>query len=101
MIDDDSLEDLMLTPLVIGNRLLHLAIGHPAAAFEAHLMVGEKMMAAHDGFWALTRELFDISVDLALEPHKAESWQAPARAFIGPARQTLRSNARRLAGYRG
>lgn len=101
MIDPRSLEDVMLTNLVIGNRFWRIATGDWEAHAELQRMVEEKVRAAHDGYWAVTKALFDIGVDLALQPSRPESWTAPAEIFVDPGRATLRDNARRLAGYSG
>lgn len=92
MIDDESLEDMMLAGLVISNRLWRLAVGHPTASQESQRMVEEKLKAATDGYFALTKGL--VSGD-------PESWQNPGKTFVKPGRKTLRKNAKRLAGYSG
>lgn len=92
MIDDKSLEDLMLSGLVISNRLWRVASGAPGSAVEMERMVAEKVQATADGYWALATGL--LSGD-------RESWCDPAGTFVEPGRRTLRKNARRLAGYGG
>jgi hypothetical protein len=90
--DDKSVEDFWLSGLVIGNRLWRLSLGDAAAGREAQRMVSEKMTAAAQGY-------LDLSMGLMTGDKK--SWEDPYGTFAKAGRKTLRSNARRLAGYRG
>lgn len=88
----NDLEDLMLSGLVISNRMWRVAIGHPSAPAEMERAVTEKVQAATDGYWALTTGLMTGD---------RKSWEDPHGKFTEPGRKTLRKNARRLAGYEG
>lgn len=92
LFDADDLEDLMLSGLVISNRMWRLAIGHPGAQEEMERALTEKVRAASDGYWALTTGLF---------AGDRKSWEDPHGKFTEPGRETLRKNAKRLAGYGG
>lgn len=88
----DDLEDMMLSGLVISNRMWRVALGHPGAQKEMERAVTEKVQAATDGYWALT---------MGLATGCQKSWQDPAGKFSEAGRKTLRKNAKRLAGYKG
>lgn len=90
MFDHKSLEDLMLSGLVISSRMWRMASGHPGSQREMERMVSEKVKAATDGYFALATGLMTGD---------EKSWQDPAGKFAEPGRKTLRRNARRLAGY--
>ena len=98
MFDDQTLEDMLLTGLVIGNRMIALS---RADSQEAATMVTEKMDAFTAGSLAVARDCVSIGWGLAFRPMDAESWQRPAQTFAAPGRKTLRANAERLAGYTG
>ncbi|MEO1656154.1 MAG: hypothetical protein AAFR65_00405 [Pseudomonadota bacterium] len=98
MFDDQTLEDVLLTGLVIGNRMIALS---RADGWEAATMVAEKVDAFTDGSLAVARECVSIGWGLAMRPMDAESWKRPAQTFAAPGRKTLRANAERLAGYSG
>lgn len=89
--DEKALEDMMLTSLVISNRVWRFSTGQGSPE-EMERMVSEKVQAATDGYWALANGL--MSGD-------KQSWEDPATKFAEPGRETLRKNAKRLAGYRG
>ncbi|MEM6747720.1 MAG: hypothetical protein AAF608_09895 [Pseudomonadota bacterium] len=98
MFDDQTLEDVFLTGLVIGNRMIALS---RADGREAAKMVAEKVDAFTDGSLAVAREWVSLGWGLAIRPMDAESWKRPAQTFAAPGRKTLRANAERLAGYSG
>ncbi|MEM6912887.1 MAG: hypothetical protein AAF511_02810 [Pseudomonadota bacterium] len=98
MFDEQTFEDILLSGLVIGNRMIALS---RADGQEAAKMVAEKVDAFTDGSLAVARDCISLGWGLAARPLDAESWRRPAQTFAAPGRKTLRANAERLAGYSG
>jgi hypothetical protein len=92
MMDSESFEDMMMAGLVVQSRMWRMALGSAGAQKEAELMVAEKMTAMTQGYLNLT---------FGLMMGDRKCWENPMGAFTAPGRKTLRSNAKRLAGYTG